>query len=478
MKSSVVVPVIMCGGSGTRLWPVSRKQSPKQFVPMIGESSLFDLTLLRASAISDSGKMICIANQAYKHQIENALARKNLNADIVLEPMARNTAAALGSAALVSSERDPGSVLVCLPSDHVCPDSAAFAASIDIAAQHARAGMWMTLGVTPRFVTSAYGYILPGEVLPGDGLAVRVRQFAEKPDANMAEMIIADGGLWNAGVFVVTAENLIDALEEHAPDILKSCRTALSQAERDGDTVHLNEDAFAACRAESIDYAVLENHENAGMVPLDAEWSDAGSWNSVSALTEPDASGNRLDGDIQVFGGKNNYVRSPHKLSVVLGVEDLVVVDTPDALLVTTKGASEDLKTAIASLETQEREELENHRLVTRPWGTFESLERGEGYQVKRLTVTPGSVLSLQYHHHRSEHWVVVRGTALVTRDEQEFELKKNESTYIPQGAVHRLKNPGEDILEIIEVQLGSYLGEDDIVRLEDQYGRAKEPSQ
>ncbi|MCP5085032.1 MAG: mannose-1-phosphate guanylyltransferase/mannose-6-phosphate isomerase [Alphaproteobacteria bacterium] len=472
MSNGDVFPVLMCGGSGTRLWPLSRKNHPKQFIPLLNNESLFDLTLKRSLHIPGVNHVVCVANEAYRFPVSDAIEKAGASSTIILEPVARNTAAALGCAAINISNVSPDATLVCLPADHVCNDLGAFADAVSLAIEGAGSDLLMTLGVKPERPTSAYGYMVPGDDLPLPAGAAWVKSFVEKPDPELAETLIKEGARWNAGIFVVKASVLVDALKTFAPDIHASCADAVGDAKSDGHVLNLDAEAFSACRADSIDYAVLEKYSHVGMVPLEAYWSDVGSWSTLSDLSNADAAGNQIEGDAKVHDCSNVFVRSPHKLTVTAGVNDLMIVDTPDALLVTSQSGADGMKQIVAALKDENREEVIDHRKINRPWGAFERIDLGPGFQVKRITVKPGCVLSLQYHHHRSEHWVVVTGTALVTCDDQVFTLKENQSTYIPLGAVHRLENPGTDPLELIEVQCGTYLGEDDIVRLDDKYGR------
>ncbi len=462
----------MCGGSGTRLWPLSRKNRPKQFIPLIGEQSLFDLTLARALQIPNAHSALCLTSDEHGFQVEQAAAASGDDVQIILEPVARNTAPALGCAALHLNAISPESIMVCLPADHICPDTAAFSAAAALAIEQAERGLLMTLGVEATEPNSGYGYIIPGDAIEGTTSSVMVSEFVEKPDLETAQSLISAGARWNAGIFIVQAKTLAQDLATHAPDIFNSCKNALHTASMENNVIRLDAEAYSACRSESIDYAVLEKSKSVGMEPLNTAWSDVGSWEALAEFTEADTAGNRSNGDVQVRGSANVFVQSPDKLAVVLGAENLIVVDTPDAILVAAKDQAQALKDVVAELEASGREEVVNHKRHVRPWGTFESLDKAEGYQVKRLTVNPGASLSLQYHHHRSEHWVVVSGTAKVTCDENTFILGPNETTFIPQGATHRLENTETELLQVIEVQFGSYLGEDDIVRLEDVYGR------
>ena len=462
----LITPVILCGGSGTRLWPLSRKSFPKQFVPLIGEKSLLQLTLERLAGISAS--LMCVASEEHRFLVAQAMQSAQVQGTVLLEPVARNTAAAMTIAALSAA---PDSLLLFCPSDHHIPDAKAFAQAVELGCPAALAGAIVTFGINPTFPSTAYGYIRQGEVRP-DG-SFEVEGFTEKPALDKAQALLLTGNaLWNAGIFLCSASTLLDALAQHAPDILKDCRQAMSHSKQDGQFVRPEPQAFAACRSESIDYAVMEHHANVAVLPFSGAWSDVGSWNAVADLSAPDAQGNRIYGQGMAFDAHNTFVHAPHRPVVALGTQDLLIVDTPDALLVAHSSQVEQVKQVVARLDANKVAQSVQHRKVARPWGTYDSVDVGERHQVKRISVRPGAKLSLQMHHHRAEHWIVVKGTALVTRGDEQVLLTENQSTYIPLGVTHRLENPGKTDLEIIEVQSGSYLGEDDIVRFEDSYGR------
>lgn len=472
-ETVTITPVILCGGAGTRLWPLSRKSFPKQFVPLIGGKSLLQLTLERVAHVNgDSATtpdVICVASEEHRFLVSEAMQAARVKGRIVLEPTGRNTAPAMALAALLAK---PGQVLLFCPSDHHIPDVGAFSAMVGQGLAAALSGEIVTFGVVPAFPATAYGYIQQGAAR-GDGSA-KVARFIEKPDAEKAQALILQGDtLWNAGIFLTRADTLIAALEQHAPDILQGCRLAVSAVGEDQQFVRPDAAAFGAVRAESIDYAVLERHGAVAVVPFAGAWSDVGSWNAVAGLTAPDDDGNRIDGNGMALHSKRTYIHAPHRTVVTLGTEDLLVIDTPDALLVAASSHVEQVKSVVSQLETRQSPEASLHRKVARPWGWYDSIDRGARFQVKRIMVKPGASLSLQKHHHRAEHWIVVSGTALVTKGEATFLLTENQSTYIPIGETHRLENPGKTDLEMIEVQSGSYLGEDDIVRFTDNYGRA-----
>ena len=466
----MITPVILCGGSGTRLWPLSRKALPKQFVPLVGDKSLLQLTLERAAALNPAQpQAVCVASEDHRFFVQEAMDRAGVAGAMVLEPVARNTAAAMALAAL---RADPTGLLLFCPADHHIPDTQAFAAMVREGQPAAEAGAIVTFGVTPSFPSTAYGYIAQGAA--DVGVARRVARFIEKPDADKAAALLLQGDvLWNAGIFLCRADTLLKALAQHAPDILQSCQTALAAPKVDGRFVRPDAQAFAACRSQSIDYAVMEPHDHVVVVPFHGAWSDVGSWNAVATLTPADDAGNRVQGPGLTLQARNTYIHADQRPVVALGTQDLLIIDTPDALLVATADKAEQVKDVVTALEKKGLPQATQHRRVARPWGWYDSIDRGERFQVKRIGVKPGAALSLQKHHHRAERWIVVKGTGRITRGSEVFLLTENQSTYIPIGEVHRLENPGMVELEMIEVQSGSYLGEDDIVRLEDVYGRS-----
>ncbi len=463
-----ITPVILCGGSGTRLWPLSRKLFPKQFVPLIDGKSLLQLTLERVSLLRNS--VICVASEDHRFLVAEALQAAKVSGTVLLEPMARNTAAAMAIAALVAKPED---LLLFCPSDHHIPDAAAFAHVVKQGLAAAQSGAIVTFGISPTFPSTAYGYIRQGSARP-DG-AFNVEGFTEKPVQDKAQALLLSGSaLWNAGIFLCSAQTLLCALGQHAPDILQACQQAMQAAARDGSFVRPQAQAFEASRSESIDYAVMEHHSNVAMLPFASAWSDVGSWNAVADLTPADAQGNRLHGQGFALQASNTFVHAPHRSVVVLGTQDLFVIDTPDAVLIASGSHVELVKQVVARLDADKISQAVQHRKVARPWGAYDCVDIGERHQVKRITVSPGASLSLQMHRHRAEHWIVVSGTAEVVNGEQVLLLTENHSTYIPIGQKHRLTNPGKVPLELIEVQSGTYLGEDDIVRFEDTYGRTE----
>ena len=477
MEMSIKIkPVILCGGSGTRLWPLSRESYPKQFVPLIDGQSLLGLTINRVKSL---GSPVCITNEEHRFFVQELLkdASNDLDASILLEPAGRNTAAAMASAALMPGLAD-SDLLLFLPADHFVPDVDAFISTMQSGVDAARSGYIVTFSVQPSFPSTAYGYIQQGEKLDalGDGSSstFSVARFVEKPPADKAQAMLLSGDyLWNAGIFLCQASVLKDALRKHATDILASSESAMKSAQVDGHFVRPNKEAFLACRSESIDYAVMEHFDKVAVIPFKGAWSDVGSWNAVAALSPADQSGNRISGQGLAVQSTNTYINAPHRPVVALGTSDLVIVDTLDAVLVATSEKVEQVKDVVAQLKKEGKAQAVIHRRVARPWGWYDSIDMGDRFQVKRIAVKPGASLSLQMHHHRAEHWIVVKGIAKVTNGEDVFLLEENQSTYIPIGVKHRLENPGTTDLEMIEVQSGSYLGEDDIVRFEDTYGRS-----
>ncbi len=473
-----IKPIILCGGSGTRLWPLSRECFPKQFVPMINGKSLLDLTVTR---VKDLGFPICVTNEEHRFFVEDHLKKESTNSDlhgatIFLEPAGRNTAAAMANAALMPGVAS-SDLLLFLPSDHFIPDVDNFISTIESGVSAAQAGYIVTFGVKPNFPSAAYGYIQEGIKLnhlsTAPGATYAVERFVEKPAHDEAqEMILAGSYLWNAGIFLSTASTLLDALARHAPDILSSCKQAMQNPEIDGNFIRPKKEAFLACRSESIDYAVMEHFDKVAVVTFKGAWSDVGSWNAVAALSPADDAGNRINGQGLVIKSSNTYINAPHRPVVALGTSDLVIIDTPDSVLVASVDKVEQVKDVVATLKKNGQIQAITHRKVSRPWGWYDSIDMGDRFQVKRINVKPGASLSLQMHNHRAEHWIVVKGVAKVTNGDQVFLLEENQSTYIPIGTKHRLENPGKTNLEMIEVQSGSYLGEDDIVRFEDTYGR------
>lgn len=472
MDTALIQPVILCGGSGTRLWPMSRAQLPKQLLALAGERSLLQETWLRVAGLgAGAQRPLVVCNEAHRFQVEAQLREVGADPALILEPVGRNTAPAVAVAALRAvAATGPGTLLLVLPSDHVIRDAPAFLRAVERAATAAAAGGLVTFGVVPDRPETGYGYI---RAQGGGGDARPVARFVEKPDLVTARGYVASGEyFWNSGMFLFAAGAFLGELGSFAPDILAASRAACVGAVPGAAAQRLDRDAFAACRAQSIDYAVMEKTARAVMVPLDAGWSDVGSWDALHEVTERDANGNALAGDVIAVDCRGSLVRAGSRLVGVVGLENCVVVETKDAVLVAPRARAQDVKRLVDELAARGRPEAVHGREVHRPWGSYDSLESRPGFQVKRLAVLPGAVLSLQLHHRRAEHWVVVSGTARITRDDEVYELKRNEHTFIPLGARHRIENPGTELLEIVEVQVGDYLGEDDIVRLEDRYGR------
>lgn len=470
----MLVPVILSGGSGTRLWPLSRKNQPKQFLPLVGERSLFEETLRRVSSLPGVDGAITVCSEDHRFTVGEQLQAVGVDSGgILLEPIARNTAPAIALAALHALTQDADATLLVLPADHLIEDEGAFRTAIDTARALADDGWLVTFGIRPDYPETGYGYILNGEALVDGGH--RVARFVEKPDRATAERYVAEGTYaWNSGMFLFKAQRYLDELARFAPAMLDAVHAAYAGASRDLDFVRVDRDAFAASPNDSIDYAVMEKTDRAAVVPVSCGWSDIGSWSALWSVAPRDADGNRHEGDVISVDTRGSLVRaSDRRMIATLGVEDLVIIDTPDATLVARKDRVQDVKTLVDRLAADGRTEHLLHRKVYRPWGSYDSIAVGPRFQVKRIVVKPGAALSLQRHAQRAEHWIVVSGTAEVTCDERVFELHENESTFIPLGSVHRLRNRGSEPVELIEVQSGGYLGEDDIVRLEDVYGRS-----
>lgn len=473
MNSTVIRPVILCGGSGTRLWPLSRTHYPKQFLRLVDDFSLLQNTLRRLNGLPGLGTTIAVANENHRFLVAEQLLEIGTKADILLEPAARNTAPAVAAAALQALHEEGEQtlpLLLVLPSDHVIADVKAFQDAVSAAIPHAVAGALVTFGVLPDRPEVGYGYIRRGDPVVG---GYTLDRFVEKPDAKTAQTYLDSGDYyWNSGMFMFRADTYLEALDRFAPGIRQCVAMAVAGARRDLDFLRLDQTAFSASPSDSIDYAVMEKTERGVVVPLAAGWNDIGAWDALAAIGQGDGNGNRQRGDVLTVDTRDSVLLSEGQLLATVGVRDLIVVATPDAVLVADKSKAQDVKLLVEELKRGARAETEFRHIVHRPWGSYEGLAHGPRYQVKRILVKPGASLSLQKHHHRAEHWVVVKGTALIVRGEQSLLLSENESTYIPLGVVHRLENPGKIDLEIVEVQSGSYLGEDDIVRLQDSYGR------
>ena len=462
-------PVLLSGGSGTRLWPLSREAYPKQFLPLAGADTMLQATWSRVAPIAGFPPIV-VAGEDHRFLVAEQLRQVGAPTPaIVLEPVGRNTAPAIAAAALQATAGGDDPVLLVLPSDHVVRDAGAFRAAVNAALPAAEAGALVTFGIVPSAPETGFGYI---QAEAGDGVR-KVLRFVEKPDAATAQGYLAEGGYyWNSGMFLFRASRFLEELAAFRPDILEGVRAALGEARRDGDFIRLDREAFAACPSDSIDYAVMEKTDDARVLPVDIGWNDVGSWSALWEVSEQDGQGNAGHGDVIAVDSRNSYAYA-RRLVALVGVDDLVVVETDYAVLVAHKERVQQVKDVVARLKSGQRSHAVLHREVHRPWGSYDSIDQDDGFQVKRIKVKPGGRLSLQSHARRAEHWIIVRGTARVTRDNDVFELHANQSTYIPLGAKHRLENPGDGVLELIEVQSGDYLGEDDIVRYEDVYGRS-----
>ena len=465
----LIYPVILSGGSGTRLWPLSREHFPKQLLCLSGDTSLLQQTVARLDGIDGAADPLLVCNEEHRFLVAEQirqLGRAPL--DIILEPTGRNTCPAATVAALALARIDENALMLLMPADHLIRDAAAFQHAVRSAVPFAEQGQLVTFGIVPNAPETGYGYIRKGD-------DHRVAAFVEKPDAATAAQYLAAGGyLWNSGMFLMKVSRWLTELERHCPDILAACRKAQGEGRKDGDFYRIGRDAFLACRSDSIDYAVMEKTDRAAVVPLDAGWSDVGAWSSLWQVLDRDSTGNVSQGDVMLHDTRDSLIVSQHRLVATVGLENVVIIETPDAILVAAKDRAQDVKAIVNRLKSERRSEHLMHRRVYRPWGWYEGMDQGERFQVKRLMLKPGAAISLQMHHHRAEHWVVVNGTARVTRDSEVLLLSENQSTYIPIGMRHRLENPGTISLEIVEVQSGSYLGEDDIVRFEDRYNRAQ----
>ena len=469
----MLTPVLLSGGVGSRLWPVSRETHPKQFLPLAGELSMLQETLQRTAGLEESAPLV-VCNEEHRFMVAEQLRQVDIKASaLILEPEGRNTAPAVALAALRALATDAEALLLVLPADHIIQDVAAFADAVSKALPLAQEGRLVTFGVVPSSAETGYGYINCGASLAPD--LYDLERFVEKPDAATAQAYLESGSyLWNSGMFLLRAATYLEQLQEHAPEILACCRRAMEGAAADLDFVRPGAEAFAECPSDSIDYAVMEKTTAGAVAALDCGWSDVGAWSALWEVAQRDEQGNVCKGDVILDACRDSYFRSDSRLLAATGVSNLVVVETADAVLVADRANVQDVKRIVNRLREQARPEVSQHRRVYRPWGSYESLVMSERFQVKRIVVNPGQTLSLQMHHHRAEHWVVVHGTAEVTCEDKVFMLGEDESTYIPLGHKHRLANPGRIPLELIEVQSGAYLGEDDIVRYEDVYGRGK----
>lgn len=504
----MIVPVILSGGSGTRLWPLSRELYPKQLLPLAGKDTMLQATVTRLSGIPDITGPLIVANESHRFMIAQQMQQINIAPSaIMLEPVGRNTAPAAAAAALLALSKGKDPLLLVLPADHVIRDTAAFQATVAEGVRHAINGKLITFGIIPNAPETGYGYIKKGKEIKvkaeveakvrevmakGKGrkaegkaslithnssriTAFKVDRFEEKPNLTKAKAFVRSGDyLWNSGMFMFKASAYLKELKRHAPEILKACEKALKNSVKDLDFLRLDEKTFSQCPGDSIDYAVMEKTGAGVVIPLDAGWNDVGSWSSFMEVLPRDKQGNAISGDVLALDMKNSFIYAGERLVAAIGMKDCIIVETSDAVLVTHKDKSQKVKQIVEELRKQKRDEALLHLRVNRPWGAYECIDSSDRFQVKRITVNPGARLSLQKHMHRAEHWIVVKGTARVTRGRDVMTIGENESTYIPLGVKHRLENPGRIPLELIEVQSGSYLGEDDIVRFDDVYGRAK----
>lgn len=471
----MIIPVILAGGSGTRLWPLSRQHYPKQLLKLFGDKTMLQQTLLRLTGLDNVAPPIVVCNVEHRFIVAEQLSEIGLgNSIIILEPIARNTAPALALAALQAADIDAGATLLVLSADHMIRDITAFHAAVKIAIAAADKGHMATFGVHPTHPETGYGYIKTSKIDADVAGSFAVEQFVEKPNLETAEKYLAAGCYyWNSGMFVFKADSFLSELKHYSPEVVTAAAESRSLAVRDLDFTRVDKDAFALAPNISIDYALMEKSSNVVCVPLDAGWSDVGDWKSFWDVSQKDSSGNSFLGDSIDIDSTNTLVFSQDKLVATLGVDNLLIINTPDAVLIADKSQAQQVKSIITQIQQQKRNEHLQHREIYRPWGCSDAIGNGDRYQVNRIKVKPGASLSFQLHHHRAEHWIVVKGTALVQKGDEVMLLSENESTFIPIGIKHRLTNPGKIPLEVVEVQSGAYLAEDDIIRYEDSYGRS-----
>ncbi|MCM8530250.1 MAG: mannose-1-phosphate guanylyltransferase/mannose-6-phosphate isomerase [Lentisphaeraceae bacterium] len=468
----MILPVIMAGGTGSRLWPSSRELYPKQFLPLVSENTMIQDTILRLDGIKDLQKPLFLCNEDHRFLVAEQLREISCEPDsIILEPVGRNTAPAIALAALKALQNGEDPLLLVLAADHMISSPEVFHSVVEKAKSLAESGKLVTFGIVPTAPETGYGYICQGEDV--EEVAYKVASFEEKPTEEVAQKYLKSGNyLWNSGMFLIKASVYLSELKKYAPEIYNMSQESFESSESDRDFLRVSKESFEKCPSDSIDYAVMEHTSDAVVLPLDAGWNDVGSWSSLWEVSPKDENGNVSNGDVILEDTENSMVFARKRQVCTLGLKNTVVIETADSVLVADKGLVENVKKITEQLKKSERQEVLHHRQVCRPWGKFDSIDSGERFQVKHITVNPGEKLSRQLHHHRAEHWVVVSGTAKVVNGDQEIVLSENQSTYIPIGAVHSLENPGKIPLELIEVQSGSYLGEDDIVRLDDRYGR------
>lgn len=473
----MIIPVILAGGSGTRLWPLSRKHYPKQLLELIDDSTMLQNTVKRLVSLKNVAEPVVICNENHRFMVAEQLLEMNMaGADIILEPVGRNTAPALAVAALKAVKVDSEAVIMVLPADHHIKNVEALHKAMEEGYELALKDYLITFGIVPDSPETGYGYIKKGELIKdiNDALeAVKIAEFVEKPDLETANTYLDSGEYcWNSGMFMFKASKVLEELKKYVPEIVDACSISIEKGIKDLDFFRLDNESFEKCPEDSIDYAVMEKTDRGAMVPLSAGWNDLGSWDALWQAGDKDEHGNVIRGDVLTHDVKNSFLHAESRMIAAVGLENHVVVETSDAVLIAPRNRVQEVKKIVSQLKSVMREEADIHKKVYRPWGSYEGVDLADNFQVKRITVKPGARLSLQKHFHRAEHWVVVKGTAVVTKDDKEFILKEDESTYIPLGVVHRLENPGKIDLELIEVQSGSYLGEDDIVRFEDVYGR------
>ena len=466
-----ITPIILCGGSGTRLWPLSRSLYPKQFCSLVGNTSLFQQTLQRVQNVDLFAKPFVVANQQHQFLVEKEVKAANLECNILLEPCVKNTTPAITLAALAIAKKNPKEILLVMPSDHLIEPVDEFLKTVQEALPAALAGNLMTFGIQPNRPETGYGYI---QYQADDAeIAKSVHRFVEKPDEKTAAEYLNQGNfLWNSGILLFQAQTFLKAVADYEPQVLSVCERAVLTPSLQS-VWHIDEAVFSQSPSISVDYGIMERAPNVKVVPLTVNWSDLGSWQALWEVNQHNNEGNTVVGDVVTHNVHHSYIRSESRLVTVVGLDDVIVVDSQDAVLVASRSAAQDVKKIVETLQLSERRHIQSHPTEERPWGSFQSIDRGERFHVKRITVQPGQKLSLQMHHHRAEHWIVVRGTAKVTRDQEELMVFENQSVYIPCGTKHRLENPGKIPLELIEVQSGPYLGEDDILRFGDDYGRA-----